>query len=259
MSQHATVFEQLQKVDLLVDRMNPPSIPQERLPFTVRIASSRADLIKAVEVRHAAYARHKPTFAQALREPEPDDSMPNTVVMLAESKLDGSALGTVRVQINRDRPLNMESSVDLPPWLKKQTIADARRLAVVGGTNGGMVKMILFKALFQYWEQNGVDWAVVAARPPLDRTYLKLMFHDVLGGETFIPQPRENNEPHQVLAFEIQSALARWTEAKHPLIDFIFYTHHPDIDVTIPESIQDTTLVREYQPSYVSTPVRAAF
>jgi len=259
MSQHTTVFEQLQKVDLLVDRMNPPSMQQERLPFTVRIASSTEDLIKAVKVRHAAYARHKPAFAQALVEPESDDTMPNTVVMLAESKLDGSALGTVRVQINRDRPLNMESSVDLPSWLKKQTIADARRLAVVGGTNGGMVKMILFKALFLYWEQNGVDWAVVAARPPLDRTYLKLMFHDVLGGKTFTPQPCENNEPHQVFAFEIHSAQARWTEGRHPLLNFIFFTHHPDIDVTTPETIQDTSLVREYHPAYVSTPVGATF
>ena len=69
----------------------------EYLPFTVRVASTAADLAKAVQVRHDAYARHiDPKFADALRNPEAMDTAPGVVVLLAESKLDGSPLGSMR-------------------------------------------------------------------------------------------------------------------------------------------------------------------
>lgn len=228
---HSSVFEELKQIDALVDLQREPQLPVEHLPFTVRLVKTEEDLMKAVRVRYEAYARHKPDFAKALMEPEEDDTLPNTVVMLAESKLDGSALGTVRVQINRDRPLNMESSVRLPEWLQGRTLADARRLAVVRGNQGSMVKSVLFKALFLYWEQESVDWAVVAARPPLTRTYESLLFSDALGGDTFVPTPIANNLPHRVLAFEIESAWQRWQAAGHPLLNFVIYTDHPDIKV----------------------------
>jgi hypothetical protein len=232
--QHPSVFEELKKVDALIDARHEPEMVVERLPFTVRVVRSEEDILKAVAVRHSAYARHVPVFAQGLREPEEDDTKPDVAIMLAESKLDGTPLGTVRVQINHDRPLNMESSVELPAWLRRSTIADARRLGIVRGGEGGLVKMILFKALFQYWAANEVDWAVVAARPPLNRTYEKLLFSDVLEGETFLPHPREHNVPHQVLAFEVATAKERWTAANHPLLKFMCFTHHPDIDLGIP-------------------------
>lgn len=233
-AKHPSVFEELKQIDALVDLQREPQLPVEHLPFTVRLVKTEEDLMKAVKVRYEGYARHKPDFARALMEPEEDDTLPNTVVMLAESKLDGSALGTVRVQINRDRPLNMEQSVTLPDWLQGRTLADARRLAVVRGGEGGLVKTVLFKALFLYWEHEEVDWAVVAARSPLTRTYESLLFTDALGGGSFIPTPVENNLPHRVLAFEIASAHARWQANQHRLLNFVINTIHPDIRVAPP-------------------------
>ncbi len=233
-AKHPTVFEELKQIDALVDLQREPQIPVEHLPFTVRLVRTEADLEKAVRVRYEAYARHKPDFARGLCEPEDDDTKPNTVIMLAESKLDGSALGTVRVQINHDRPLNMERSIELPHWLQGKVLSDARRLAVVRGGTGGLVKTVLFKALFLYWEQEEVDWAVVAARTPLDRMYEGLDFKDALAGDTFVPTPVENNLPHRVLAFEISSAYARWSALQHPLLKFVINTVHPDIQVARP-------------------------
>ncbi len=31
------------------------------------------------------------------------------------------------------------------------------------------------------------------------------------------------------MSFNVQTAEARWTQAKHPLHGFVFETHHPDI------------------------------
>lgn len=210
---------------------------EEQLPFTVRVVRNEEDLLKAVQIRHSAYARHMPVFAEKLRMPESADSADDVTVLLAESKLDGSPLGTARLQTNRYRPLSMEESVVLPPWIQGKSLADIRRLGIVQGTIGRLVKMILIKACFQFCERNDVDWAVIAARPPLDRSYEQLMFEDILPGETFIPLPRAANVPHRVMAFEIASGEARWTRAKHPLLDFFCNTDHPDIDVSQAQDI----------------------
>ena len=69
----------------------------ERLPFTVSVVRSDEELDKAVSMRHSAYARHVPDLADRLKAPEPCDYDGGSVVLLAESKLDGSPLGTMRI------------------------------------------------------------------------------------------------------------------------------------------------------------------
>jgi hypothetical protein len=86
----------------------------ESLPFTIRVVSNAGDLEKAVRIRHAAYMRHVPAFAQALKMPERSDSEQGVVVLLAESKFDGSPIGTMRIQTNEFNPLTLEQSVTLP-------------------------------------------------------------------------------------------------------------------------------------------------
>ncbi|MEI8324426.1 MAG: hypothetical protein WCH44_03510 [Betaproteobacteria bacterium] len=224
-----SVFEQLKKVDALVDARSEPEMVIERLPFTVRVVRSEEDLLKAVAVRHAAYARHMPTFAETLKDPEEDDTRSDTTILLAESKLDGSALGTARIQTNQVRPLNMERSIDLPKWISGQSMAEIRRFGIVRGSEGGLVKMVLVKACFLHCEINEIDWALLGARPPLNRAYEKLMFSDILDGNRYVPLPAEHNVPHHVMAFEIPTGKARWTQANHPMLNFFSYTHHPDI------------------------------
>ncbi|OGP03158.1 MAG: hypothetical protein A2Z93_01855 [Curvibacter sp. GWA2_64_110] len=203
----------------------------EYLPFIIRPIRDQGDLRKALEVRHAAYARHMPLFADALRSPEADDLEDDVMILLAESKLDGSSLGSARIQNNLHRPLNLEQSVDLPPWLKEKRLAEARRLSVAPGSPGRLVKMALIKACLMYSFANQLQWSVLAARPPLDRSYEKLLFRDLLEGETFIPLPRENNVPHRVLGLDMENLEAAYTQAQHPLLGFFCHTRHPDIHV----------------------------
>lgn len=208
-------------------------IKEERLPFRVRPVRNEEDLAKALHVRHQAYARHMPSFANALQAPESDDMEDDTLVLLAESKLDDSPLGTVRIQTNRNRPLNLEQSVELPIWLKDKSLLEVRRLAVAPGSPGRLVKMILIKGCLMFSAQNQIEWAVLAARPPLDRMYEKMMFKDILEGRTFIPLPRENNVPHKVLGLEMETLEERSTASHHPLVGFFFHTRHPDISLGI--------------------------
>lgn len=209
----------------------PAEVAEERMPFTVRIVGTEEQLSKAVRVRHAAYARHVPMVAAQLTAPESLDHDPGTVVLLAESKLDGSALGTMRIQTNRYRPLALEQSVELPDWLQGKSLAEATRLGVGEGRIGRVVKTALFKAYYQYCLFAGVEWMVVAGRAPLDKQYERLLFKDVFPGGGFIPMRHAGNIPHRVLALAVDAVEPTWQETRHPLFDFFFRTYHPDIDL----------------------------
>lgn len=203
----------------------------ERLPFTVRVVRDEADLWKAVQIRHAAYARHLPQFAQALALPEPQDTENGFAVLLAESKTDGLPLGTIRIQTNRFQPLSLQRSVNLPESMSNRPTAEATRLGVTESRVGRLVTTVLFKAFYQYCLRNDVEWMVVAGRAPIDRQYERLLFSEVYPGMGHIPLVHAGNLPHKILCSEVATAEARWLAAQHPLFDFAFRTHHIDLDV----------------------------
>lgn len=203
--------------------------PVQRLPFTVRVVRHDRQLRKAVAIRQRAYSRHLPALGEVLRAPEPQDRDPGCAVLLAESRLDGEPLGTLRIQTNRPRPLALESSVELPDWLCGASLAEATRLGVAEGRIGRMVKTMLFKAFYQYCLAADIDWMVIGARSPLDRMYQALLFEDVFPG-SFIPLKHAGDLPHRILAFEMATAEARWRAARHPLLDLFVNTSHPDIE-----------------------------
>lgn len=203
----------------------------ERLPFTVRVVGNEEQLHKAVAIRRAAYARHVPCLAETLREPEPNDFDPDCVVLLAESRMDGTPVGTMRIQTNRRHPLVLERSVTLPAWLQDARMAEATRLGIADGSAGRVVKIVLCKAFYLYSLAVGIEWMVIAARPPLDRTYEAALFQDLFAGQTF-PLRHASNIPHRVLAFEVGTAAERWAAAGHPLSKFMVHTRHPDIDLS---------------------------
>lgn len=203
----------------------------ERLPFTVKRVQTEEDMRKAVQVRHAAYARHVPDFARTLLHPEAADYADDTIVLLAESKLDGSALGSTRIRTNLQRPLDMEESVILPDWLRGRRLVEATRLGIGDGREGRLVKMALIKACFKFCQDNAIEYSVATARSAVDRQYEQLSFVDVFPELGPIPLRHVGNIPHRVMAFEIDSFEERWRAARHPLLNFFFHARHPDIDI----------------------------
>lgn len=211
-------------------QLSQQGLVAERLPFRVRIVCSDEDLEKAVSIRHSAYGRHLPAVAALLEQAEACDSEPGSAVLLAESKMDGSPLGSMRIQTNRYRKLALEDSMELPPWLDGKRQAEATRLGVIGSAMGRLVKTALFKAFYQHCLLEEVEWMVITARAPLDRGYEALLFQDVIPGAGFIPMHHVGNIPHRVLAINVEHAEFIWRQARHPLYDFMVLAHHPDID-----------------------------
>ena len=209
---------------------------EEMLPFTLRLVRTPAQLEKAVQIRHSAYARHLPGLAETLKEPESADFEDGVVVFLAESKLDGSPLGTMRIQTNDFKPLCLEQSVELPDWLRTRRLAEATRLAVTNDKVARLVKAILFKTYFVYCRQIGIEWLVIAGRSPIDRQYDRMLFKDVFPELGYIPLRHAGNLPHRVMSFHLAQAEEHDGVAHHPMFDFFFRTHHPDVDLTPPLS-----------------------
>jgi hypothetical protein len=206
----------------------------ESLPFTLKIVHTQAELNQAVLIRQAAYDRHLPDFAKSLIKPEAADFDKGTVVFLAQSKEDGSPVGTMRIQTNAYKPLCLEQSIDLPEWLKVLPMAEATRLGVTNQVGGRLVTTALFKAFYMYCQQIGVAWMVIAGRAPVDRMYQRMLFDDVFPGKGFIPLAHASNLPHRVMSFNVKTAFERWSAVNHPLLNFAALTHHPDITLNIP-------------------------
>jgi hypothetical protein len=202
----------------------------EHMPFTIRIVRDDAGFEKAVSMRRLAYGRHLPEFAETMQV-EPADKREGTVVLLAESKLDGAPLGTMRIQTNARGPLAVEQSITLPPHLAVSRLAEATRLGVAGGMVGRVVKVALCKALWMFCEMHEIDYMVITARTPLDREYEAMLFKDVFGVNEFLPMSHVGGLPHRVLAKDVAAARQRWEEARHPLFNYMVHTHHPDIDL----------------------------
>lgn len=226
----------------------------EGLPFTITIAKNSTELQQAVAVRHGAYARHVPIFAETLQVPEASDFEDGAVVLLATSKVDGSPLGTMRIQTNCFKPLDLEHSLTLPQWLTTSRLAEAARLGVTRERIGRLVKSMLFKAYFQYCQMHEIEWMVITARSPVDRQYDRLLFDDVYPGLGYIPLHHVNFIPHRVMKFEVGTAQARWAKVGHPMYEFIFSTIHPDIDLHVSPS----TTGAEFPSAYSITQSPAA-
>lgn len=215
-------------IELLQRGLSPEA---EWLPFTVSAVADEDELREALRMRQSAYARHLPEFAASLGEPEPEDRAPGAVILLARSKLDGSALGTLRIQSNRYRPLELQDSVDLPAHLASSHLADATRLGVTQKEIGRVVKTALFKAYYLHCKQSGVEHMVIAGRSPIDRQYQRLLFEDVNEPGRTYPLHHVRNIPHRVMSLHVASAEARWRGANHPLLQFMCGTLHPDIQL----------------------------
>jgi hypothetical protein len=204
----------------------------EHLPFTIRIVRTTDELERAVSVRQAAYARHVPDLAAKMGTPDATDCDGSAVVLLAESKLDGTPVGTMRIQTNALRPLALEQSVTLPEQYQGRFLAEATRLGVAQNGIGRIVKAFLFKSLYMYCAHRKVDWIVITARSPMDRMYEAVLFTDVFPDGGYIPMTHVGNIPHRVLSYRVEEAQTSEAAARHPLYDAFFLTHHPDIQVT---------------------------
>lgn len=215
--------------DYSFDQSNQPTAVQ--LPFTVRIVRTEEHLSKAVSVRAKTYGRHHPEVAETLSNAEVADRAPFSLVLLAESKANETALGTLRIETNSRDRLPVESLLPEDGFFAGKTIAFVTRLGVSNHPESSLAKLALFKALHRYCLACQIDWIVVTARPPMDRQYNRLGFIDVYSDKRLVPINWSGNIPMRIMALETFSCERKWKEINHPLYKFMFLDYCPDIAI----------------------------
>jgi hypothetical protein len=203
---------------------------REALAFRVRLATCAADIAKAVGVRATAYGRHVPEVGVALRAPEPDDARDDILLVIAESKLDGTVLGSMRLQPNFHRPLRIEGEARLPDRFRRKRLVEFMRLTVTNGASGRLVMPALAKASFEICYRTHIDFAFVAGRHPVSLMYQAMQFDDVLDGG-MVNLSYAAGVPHSIYCLPIDEADERWRNAGHALYPFMAHTEHPDIAI----------------------------
>jgi hypothetical protein len=203
----------------------------ERLPFRVEIASKH-DLWKVAKLRASAYGRHLPALGAQLSEPEPSDFEEGCEILVAMSKLDGSALGTLRTHTNVRKALPVQASMQLPNRFQGSRIVEATRLGIAAGEGSSMVRSALFKALYMYCQLQKADWMLAGGRKPVDRIYDSMLFKDVEQPNLFYPMRNGGGIPHRVMCLSVRHAKAQWAESGHPLYGFFCEAEHPDINLS---------------------------
>lgn len=210
-------------------------IRTEFLPFRVRLANGAVDLTRIVALRSEAYGRHVPSLKSSLSAPESDDLHPDSILLLAESKLDNRVLGSLRLLTNIYRPLGIEKEVALPDRFQGCRLMEARRLTVRNGGQGRMVSTALSKALYEICYALQVTYVLITARRPVDLMYRAMQFENVLGEGETIPLSDVSDLPHGLYSLSIEDADTLWRKAQCPLYSFMALTDHPDIQINYEE------------------------
>lgn len=89
---------------------------------------------------------------------------------------------------------------------------------------------------------------VISGRAPLDRLYQRWLFEDVFPNGGYIALSHAGNIPHRIMSANLHTSQARWECAKHPLLEFMRGTIHPDLEF-------DPTLIPSAR--YTEAPWRA--
>lgn len=200
-----------------------------QLPFRVRIVRTENHLHQAISIRAKSYEKHHPEVAELLQFAEIEDR--GQVVLLAERKASGEAIGTMRIETNTQNTSPIEHFLPENSEFTARTIAFITRLAVSNCADSGLIKLTLYKSLLRYCLACQIDWMIVTARPPFDKEYNRLGFHYVYDHEYLTPIPWSGNIPMKIMALETLRCEPGWREENHPIYPFMFLDYTPDVEI----------------------------
>ena len=152
------------------------------LPFSVSIARTLEDMAELVGVRSTSYSRHNAPGAARLSSAEEQDHGNDAILVMARSKLNGSVVGSVRIQTRLLRPLMVESATSLPAEFINGRPIELMRGSVRNGVVGRMVSAALAKASYQVSKTCDFSHIIVTCRDPVHLMYRAYQFDDLLDG-----------------------------------------------------------------------------
>jgi len=199
--------------------------------YVVRIVRTPDQLQSAINVRYQAYSEKLQALAASVRQPGPLDFAHGPVVLLAQNRLSGEAIGTLRLNTGPSF-LSMLKDIRLPVNIVKERTAFVSRMAVTGPVQERqVVRNLMQKAVFQLCIAKQLNRILLLAVEPRERLFYRCGFSDVFeDGESRHPEFLDGF-PVKALYADTYSMERLWREERHPLYDFLFRTFHPEIEV----------------------------
>lgn len=200
-------------------------------PYRIRIARTSEQLQSAVNVRFQAYSKKLQALASKVKQPGILDYTHEPVILLAEDRTTGQAVGTLRIN-SGSSILDMLDDIDLPANIVEERVAFVSRMAVVGTVQERhLVRSLLQKAVFQLCIAKQLNRILLLAVEPRERLFYRWGFSDVYAdGNARFPEFLDKF-PVKALFIDTYSVERLWREQAHPLYDFLFGTFHPEIEV----------------------------
>lgn len=155
--------------------------------------------------------------------------MPDVLVLIAENKIDGSVVGSMRLQPNFFRPLRVEGEVPLPAIYEGARLVETTRLGVAAGRAGMLVMFAIIKAAFEICHACDVDFGIALGRVSMRPVLLGMQYEDVFGRA--IPISYGQGVPHWIFAIPICEVESRLKTRGHPMFGFMAETEHTDISI----------------------------
>lgn len=214
------------------ERQEPYGCPQrELLGFTVRTVDNEYDLARVRDLRARAYGHHLPMMAAQFGKEDPLDMDPDVVVFCAEDKATGEVVGSCRIQVNRNRPLQIHGCIEEPPHLRGLLVSEISRLVVHPGYGDRLVRMGIVKACHLHNIATQVAGIYAGSRPALMRQYRALGFSDLYEDKREVPLSYTGGIPHRILWLNNVTAEQDWARMNNPFYHFVFRAWHPDISI----------------------------
>lgn len=191
--------------------------------ITVFAAESQEDRRSAYQLRMMGYRKYFTHDEMAI---EPFDSQKNCTLLLALSG-NGIPLGTMRIMDRRHGGLEIDKYLDLDAILggNSHSVAEATRLSVPSSPSSRLVKLLLWKAFFEYCETHHVERMVVWAKRSASKDYRRLLFES-LGASGIFNHPLLGGLSHESFVTDLRDVRERFLAAGHPLHDFMFVEKH---------------------------------
>jgi hypothetical protein len=167
-----------------IRRPTPPTLL--RVGYTVRLVRTLEQLEDVCALRVQGYSKRLPDFAAALDKPEPEDTQAGTFIFIATRVSDGRHMGTARLLVNIEKPIELETHVTLPMHFDGKLLAQGGRLSVVADEDNGTVLKLLMKAMHACCRALEVSHVLVTAESPRDRFFKGFGFRDVYPGQRFL-------------------------------------------------------------------------
>lgn len=214
------------------ERREPHESPKrEILGFTVRAVDNEYDLARVRKLRALAYGHHLPLMAAQFGKEDPLDMDPDTVVFCAEDKATGEVVGSCRIQVNRNRPLQIHGCIEEPAHLRGLLVSEITRLVVLPSYKDKSVRMGIVKACHLHNIATQVAGIYAGSRPALLRQYRALGFSDLYEDKREVPLSYTGGILHRILWLSNVTAEQDWARMSNPFYHFVFRTWHPDISI----------------------------